>query len=179
MLVIQHINIQWTKASRGGNLAEKRNLIAKSFPVPTAPPTYDRQDHFVIHHVRFGESNEFIAPIDTEITSPKTGTPFTTKNVTVEQKVDTAIVTYEWRDGAPERKFFDKSGTPVPVRKRFVASLNNWVMVEYNGRFTGYDCGRWWYEHSIINVAVTDTEYANLFVESNPNIFSQQLEHLW
>lgn len=178
-LVIQHIHIRWTKASRGGALAEKRNRIANSFSIPTAPPAYDHNAHYLVHHVGFGERNEFAEPLRSEILLPTADTEFSTTNCTVEIANDTARVTYEWRNGAPERKFFDKCGTTVPVRKQMSARLNQWVRLEYNGRFTGYDCGNWWYEHSIINVALVDRDNPELFVVSKPTEVSRQLENLW
>ncbi|MEL7498320.1 MAG: hypothetical protein AAFN77_11975 [Planctomycetota bacterium] len=123
-LIVQHIHITWTKASRGGRLAELRNRIAKSFAIPDTPPTYDKNAHYLVHFVGFGERNEFAEPLRSEITQPNIETEFITRNCSVEMTNDGAIVTYEWRDGAPERKFFDKSGTPVPVRKQMSVRLS-------------------------------------------------------
>jgi hypothetical protein len=178
-LIVQHIHIKWTKTARGGHLAERRGAISNEFAVPTPPQTYDRKQHYIVHGVLFGERNEFTEPIGSQTTAPSIDTTFTTTNCTIELKDDSATVIYEWRDGAPERKVFDKSGTPVPVRKRLQVHPGKWVRVEYNGRFTGLDRGDWWYEHSIINVALVAPDCLDVFLTSKPYSSFQQLEHLW
>ena len=178
-LIVQHIHITWTKAARGGRLAERRSEIPNAFAVSQPPPTYDKNEHYIVHGVSFGEHNEFTEPVRSQTTAPSIDTIFNTTNCTVELADDSATVIYEWRDGAPERQFFDKSGTPVPVRKRLQVHTDKWVRVEYNGRFTGYDCGNWWYEHSIINAALATPDCLDVFLTSKPYASFQQLEHLW
>ncbi len=178
-LIVQHIHITWTKAARGGRLAELRSRIPNAFTVPTPPPTYDRNAHYIVHGVAFSESNDFAEPLASRTTAPGISTKFNTRNSTIELADDSATVIYEWRAGAPERQFFDKSGTPVPVRKQLQVRTNEWVRLEYNARFTGFDCGRWWYEHSIINTAWASPECLDVFLNSEPSASLQQLEHLW
>jgi hypothetical protein len=178
-LIVQHIHIMWTKAGRGGHLAERRNKIPNAFAVPNPPLTFDRKKHYIVHGVGFGERNEFTEPLRNRTTSPNFGTTFTTTNCTVELADDSANVIYEWRDGAPKRQFYDESGSLVPVRKQLQVRADKWVRVEYNGRFTGCDCGNWWYEHSIINVALVSPDCLNVFLNSKPSGSIQQLEHLW
>ncbi|MCA9039207.1 MAG: hypothetical protein KDA65_02540 [Planctomycetaceae bacterium] len=178
-LIVQHILITWTKASRGGPLAERRSEIPVAFPVPHPPPVYDRNENYIVHKVDFGERNEFVSPIRSQTILRSIDTKFSTTNCTVEFTDAVADVVYEWRSGAPEQKFFDKSGTPVPVRKRLNVETGKWVRVEYNVRFSGYDCGNWFYEHSIINVALATPESLDIFVTSKPSAEFQQLSHLW
>lgn len=178
-LIIQHIHITWTKASRGGHLAERRSEIPDAFAIPKPPATYDKSQHYIVHDVEFGERNEFAEPIRSQTTAPNIDTTFTTKNCTVELADNSATVIYEWRDGAPERHFFDKSGTPVPVRKQLQVTADQWVRLEYNGRFVGYDCGNWWYEHSIVNVALASAECLDVFLATRPSASFKQVAHLW
>jgi hypothetical protein len=178
-LIVQHVHISWTKAARGGGLAEQRSQIPKAFSIPRPLPTFDKNDHYVVHRVDFGEGNEFAEPIRSHTTTPNITTPFSTTNCTIELTNGTAEILYEWRDGAPERQFFDKSGTPVPVRKRLQLHPGKWVRVEYNGRFTGYDSGNWWYEHSVINVAFAALDHLDIFLDSEPAELIRQVHHLW
>ena len=178
-LIVQHIHITWTKAGRGGHLAKRRNEIPNAFAVPKPPLTFDKKEHYIVHGVGFGERNEFTEPLGTQTTAPSIDRTFTSTNCTVELAQDSAIVIYEWRDGAPKRQYYDKSGTLFPIRKQLPVSADKWVRVEYNGRFTGHDCGNWWYEHSIINVAWVPPDCLDVFMNSKPSASFQQLEHLW
>ena len=178
-LIVQHIQITWTKAARGGHLAERRAEIPNAFVIPKPPTTYDKSQHYIVHGVGFGERNQFAEPIGSQTNAPTIDTSFNTKNCTVQLADDSATVVYEWRDGAPERQFFDKSGTPVPVRKHLQVTADKWVRLEYNGRFTGYDCGNWWYEHSILNVALASPDCLDVFLTTKPSASFQQLAHLW
>ena len=178
-LIVQHIHITWTKAARGGRLAERRSEIPNAFAIPEPPATYGRNEHYIVHGVGFGERNEFAGPIGSQTTAPCTGKKFNTTNCTIESADDSATVVYEWRGGAPERQFFDKSSTPVPVRKQLQVTADKWVRLEYNGRFTGYDCGNWWYEHSIVNVALAYPDCLDLFSATKPSSSFRQLAHLW
>ena len=179
VLIIQHIHISWTKAARGGNLAERRSRIAHAYPLTKPPATYDKHDHYIVHRIDFGERNRFSEPIRQETSAPNTDTPFRATNCTVEFNNGTPNVTYEWRDGAPPRQYVDNTGTLVPIKKSLTVTDGQCGRIEYNGRFTGYDCGNWWYEHSIINIAYTAFGDSELFLTTEPNAECQQLASLW
>lgn len=178
-LIVQHIHITWTKVSRGGRLAQRRNQISNAFPLPQPPPArFDKQEHYIVDRIEFGEGNEFAEPIRREV-SPGLEIPFRARNCRVEIKAGIPEVTFEWTDGAPRRDYIDKSGTQVPVRKTFSLSEGRWGRVEYNARFSCRDFGMWSYEHEIINVAFADPDDSNLFLNTQPEFECRQLESLW
>lgn len=168
-LIIQHIFIWWSKASRGGELAEKRNKIPRVLPLPTPPPTYDRGKHYIVHKIAFAEHNQFLAPWHETVKAPRIETSFTAMNCRVETNGDSPIVKFQWRDGAPTR--VHAAALPIPQQE--------WVQVEYNARYSSRDSGMWSYQHEIFNVALGHPENLDIFVTSKPSTIHQDLAYLW
>ncbi len=52
--------------------------------------------------------------------------------------------------------------------------------IMYNGRFSDYDTGQWWYEQTAVNIAVVSFEKYNkgVFLSSEFDFYYKQLEHL-
>jgi hypothetical protein len=169
MVAIQHIIIQWTKASRGGRLAECRSQIPHEFLLPSPPPIYDRLEHYILHRIDFAEQNQFKEPIRQKVIAPTIDVQFQSANCSLDINVEIPTLKFQWRDGAPMR-------TTV---KSFVIPENRWVRVEYNCRFTDRYSGEWYYEHEIINVAQVTAETLDIFVATEPTILYQDLAHLW
>jgi hypothetical protein len=91
---------------------------------------------------------------------------------------NSATLIYRYQTGAPARRFFDKTGTYVAPEHSIEIPLNCWASIEYNGRFSCIDTGNWWYEHSVVNVAVGDVVSANVFMTTQPMERYTQLAHL-
>jgi hypothetical protein len=164
MILVQTILISWTKASRGGRLAELRSRVPKRLPVRIA----DDSAPVVWHAVTYSERNDFVEPFSANTTIHISNNRFGCRNVEVEIREDSAILTYRYQTGVPARRFFDKSGNYVPPEHSIVVTENRWSSIEYNGRFSCIDTGNWWYEHVIVNVAVGTSIEANIFATSDP-----------
>ncbi|MCA9070717.1 MAG: hypothetical protein KDA84_17425 [Planctomycetaceae bacterium] len=178
-VLVQHILIRWSKSSRGGVLAERRNRIPRAFSLPSPEPRFDRTERFTVHKIEFGESNQFHKPLHITVDPPLIDIPYRSRNCTVEANREFPVVRYEYRDGAPPRTYIDKEGISVPVMKTFSIAENQWVQIEHNGRFSCRDFGIWSYEHEIINVAFTDPKNRAIFTTTQPTETYQQLADLW
>ncbi len=175
MIAIQTIGTTWTKASRGGELAVMRSRVPKLLPLKSHSDLPD----VLWHKVGFGETNRFESPLVNEVTSHVENNRFGCRNIYIDWTDCAATLTYRYHSGAPERFFFDNTGTPVPPEHSIHISMNHWASIEYNGRFTCIDTGNWWYEHAVANVAVMRSFDHRVFVASAPCEHYTQLAALW
>src|SRR5918911_4645612 len=58
LILVQAICVQWTKASRGGSGAARRNAIPEAFPLPAQLPTSPRST-YLLHSVFVAEQDGF------------------------------------------------------------------------------------------------------------------------
>ena len=163
MIAVQTIHIHWTKNSRGGELATLRNRVPRKFPL-RIPPDFPT---LVWHTLRFAENNRFETPHSEAIETDCSDDQFGCSNISIERGDDSAVLAYRYRDGAPPRQFYDKTGTNVSPSHSIVVGMNQWATIEYNGRHSTRD-GMWWYEHVIVNVAVTKTLDHRAFLATTP-----------
>ena len=163
MIAVQTIHLNWSKDSRGGELARLRNRIPRAFPldIPSGFPD------LVWHTLKFGESNRFESPHTETVSTTSSDDQFGCSNISIELAESSAILTYRYQDGAPPRQYFDKTGTNVSPTHSISIGLNQWAAVEYNGRHTTRN-GMWWYEHVIVNVAVASTLDHRAFLDGAP-----------
>lgn len=156
----------WTKASRGGRMAVLRQRIPKRLSLPE----WVGVPEMLWHSVEFAEVTGFSAPVQRSI-----------KAVTgeeLERSLDLSVVPREERQveftfraspGAPQCRFADKAGRPIPAEYRVVLKPTQWVSFERNIRLVDWDEGSWWYEHWTINAAVTDSvQSAQFFLVQPP-----------
>ncbi len=163
MIAVQTIHVNWTKDSRGGELATLRNSVPRAFPlrIPTDFPA------LIWHTVKFAENNRFENPHTDSSCTNSPDDQFGCSNISVDLADNSAVLTYRYRDGAPPRQFYDKTGTSVSPSHSIKIRPNQWAAIEYNGRHTTRD-GMWWYEHVIVNVAVADTIDHRAFLAHSP-----------
>ncbi len=163
MIAVQTIHINWTKNSRGGELATLRNRVPRAFPlhIPDDFPT------LVWHTLKFAENNRFEAPHTEAIDTESSDDRFGCSNISIDLTNDSAVLTYRYRDGAPPRQFFDKTGANVSPSHSITVGMNQWATIEYNGRHSTRD-GMWWYEHVIVNVAVATSLDHRAFLANMP-----------
>lgn len=174
MIAVQIISTTWTKASRGARLARIRNRVPKCLPLrlPNDIP------NLLCHSVAYSERNEFAEPIAVRVSTTCENNRFGCTNAEIELHDNSATLIYRYQTGAPARRFFDKTGTYVAPEHSIEIPLNCWASIEYNGRFSCIDTGNWWYEHSVVNVAVGDVVSANVFMTTQPMERYTQLAHL-
>lgn len=175
MFAVQTIHTTWTKNSRGGDLAVLRNRVPTRAPLRlSANPS-----GIVWHSLSFGEQNKFNSAIADKLNKPNKDNQFGCNNIFVQLNDTSATLTYRYRDGAPARQFYDTAGTPVVPEHSIVVQPNQWATVEYNGRSTYWDCGTWYYEHVVVNLAVGDRIESNVFTAGSPIEHYKQIASLW
>lgn len=132
----------------------------------------------VWHSIAYSETNQFHEPIANKVSENCENNRFGCRNAEVEWNADSATLIYRYQTGAPERQFFDNTGTPVAPEHAIEIPTNHWAAVEYNGRFTCIDTGNWWYEHMVVNVAVGKKLPPNIFIMTRPIERFTQLAYL-
>jgi len=164
MILVQTIATSWTKASRGGRLAELRSRVSKQLPARIV----DDSAPVIWHAVEYSERNDFAEPCSVNSTTHMPNNRFGCSNIEIELRQDFAVLTYRYQTGAPARRFFDKSVNYLPPEHSIEVVNNRWASIEYNGRCSCIDTGNWWYEHVVVNVAVGNPVDANVFCTSTP-----------
>ncbi len=156
MLIIQHILVHWTKSSRGGAEATKRNAVPNALPISLTQTS----ETGLLQYICYREETQFTAKESTTLLLLE-------RNYTIGATIisptntDGALVKFRWSywtSGAPERLNNRKDLTLVP---------GEWCQVLWNGRFTDGDTGQWWYEKHVVNIAVGDIS-RQLFRETAP-----------
>lgn len=142
MLVVQHIGTIWSKASRGGEEARRRNASPHALPLPLEVASKEGLLHFVF----FNEHDNFV-PHETSQSLASLTAPLRQGCVTIQRdEGGTCQVAFRWtngKGGAPERSH---------CRRNLTLPSGQWCQVLWNGRFTDPDSGRWWYEKHVVNV---------------------------
>lgn len=176
MIAIQTIKTTWTKASRGGKLAERRNRVPNTLPL-TIPEDFPS---IIWHSVQFSERNEFATPCVNERRTHEAEELFRYAKVEILLQEKAAVLTFIYQSGgAPVRAFYSKQGVPVAPAHSITIPPRRWAAVEHNGRYAERFDGNWWYEHIVVNVALLPIPATNIFTSSPPIERYCQLAHLW
>ncbi|GAA1031048.1 MULTISPECIES: hypothetical protein [Amycolatopsis] len=137
--VVQWVCTSWTKKSRGGAEAARRNAAPIAFPLPalTAPFT---------HVVRMGEETDFEPRCAAwEGERDKAPSPLDS-TVRLDEADDLLRVKLE------TTHFGRRSGRPRRPPARRLAR-GEWLRWQVNYRFTGFRSGNWHYRLDTLNVA--------------------------
>lgn len=165
MLIVQRITTEWTKTSRGGDGAARRNATPAAV---TLPPISDADADYLFHDNRFLEWERFqqysrltessiqphirVEPLFLHVSSNSVATRFV----------------WSWHHcGAPERESHDL----------FQLSLGEWGQFSCNGRFGAESSsGReWGYHKTVFNIAFVPQFTDDLFIQSKPNACDSRL----
>ncbi|MFE6840134.1 hypothetical protein ACFVFI_35570 [Streptomyces sp. NPDC057705] len=135
-ITVQWIRTSWTKLSRGGDAAARRNAAPTGFPVPQVPPSF-------AHFVEMSEWDGF-APHETVKDLGEAG-------VSLREEDDRlrVLAREEQVFGMPSR-----SRRPPAVR----LGPGQWVRWQLNYRFGGAGHGDWSYWLDTFNVAYGPVE---------------------
>ncbi len=160
VVIVQRIATHWTKASRGGANAGRRNSVMEVARVPVeriqeANPT------LVEHILGYDESENYHSPRE-QIRLNSTVRPIAAGCVAITFTDDTLFATFRYDmgcGGAPDRSWIHKS-LRVP--------LNRWGQIVYNGRFVPGWAGDWWYEKHVVNAGIFDLLKPGIFTHSDP-----------
>lgn len=157
-MIIQRIHTTWTKASRGGDGAYRRERLPRCLPLPLECFTAD----FAIHRVDFSEFDDF-RPVGSVA---KGRSPSDLGICDLSLKVDDeGLVVQFIRDprnaAGANRMDRDDSGNMVHMPHAFSLKDDEWGRLSYNGRYVDSDTGDWSYQQSIYNIGV----FANVEVD--------------
>jgi hypothetical protein len=175
MILVQHITSGWSKASRGGPSAARRNAVPEELPLPTAGAG-KRGDTLIQHTVFYGEGNDFASPSHDALTAEGAGV-IRVGCVRVEPLAGGVRVVFEYdprRAGAPPRDTHPRAS----AKTGFELGAGEWGRVLYNGRFSS-DEGGWWYEKTVVNVGCHDEAKAEAFVSTPPQYTINRMARLW
>lgn len=168
MLIIQRIKTTWTKASRGGENASKRNTVPCASTLPSfSLPT----NEYLLHDIRYDETNAFRG--ETQY-----------RNIAHSGSVFLGPLLLYVRPRQAEAKFVwsaHECGAPERVsHPLFTLKLGEWGRFECNGRFgaTSKSGQAWTYQHSLFNVAFVEGFSSDLFTSSEPTAKMSQMAML-
>jgi hypothetical protein len=169
IVVVQFIEVHWTKHSRGGEAAAVRNQVPEA--VPFTPPPIDDQ-RLLFHHLDAREERGFV----------------TRERIAVEPLVDTHSFPCLWVHprsedvevvfghmtmigGLPPRK-----GGPKTVMR---LKLGEWGRVAWNGRMQPTYDVEWSYGKFVYNVGVLVAEPTHQLDPTKPHREYRDFANLW
>ncbi|MAS55501.1 MAG: hypothetical protein CMJ44_12920 [Pimelobacter sp.] len=166
LVVVQFVQTSWTKAARGGPLAQARGSVPSAFKLPQQlhqPCTLD----ILSFRAPFEQPERRVDPESLPLTLP---------TLRIEPDGDGVAVTYVWDRhyvGAPARWRSGSGGMEVPVTRSIGCGLGEWVRVRYNGRSGEgrYEHHPWSYLGVVANVGVFEAAASvarDVFVTGEP-----------
>lgn len=158
MIVVQRITTEWTKDSRGGEGALKRNATPDAVELPLiAYPTAQ----YILHDVRYLESKGFVPDATVTESSCSQSIRAEPLILSVSKRQISVRFVWSWHHcGAPERDSHDL----------FRLDAGQWGRFTCNGRFGAEStAGReWGYRKTVLNVALLETYDTHVFTETTP-----------
>jgi hypothetical protein len=153
MLVVQVVEILWSKATRGAPAAHKRVRLPRQFAIELLDAQY------VLHHVRMAEWEEF--------------SPRTVRNESKDSvpRIEGGLAMEEDGLGSVRLGLIGNpsGGQPrrYPVRRAFTLQPGEFARLVINGRHTSHS-GQWYSEY-VYNVACGDAVRADRFIGGPPD----------
>ncbi len=165
-IVVQHIEIVWSKKSRGGDGARVRNSMPDAVRMPQGPGS----SPCMLHQATFSEWQGFDQQDTTRMstTFEELGLKF------LSGVIDDAGLTITFhRDGY-------NAATPsiFPYKPLFTLQEGEFGRFLYNGRYTDNDTGEWWYEKHVYNVGWLTEWHPDLFINNTPQAEFRELARL-
>jgi hypothetical protein len=165
LLMVQHISVEWTKASRGGKGAALRNAVPEALPLKDIPATNDPLA-LIYHHASFLQNDKFQNPhikIKAEVIMSEQwlDLPCTRIHIAGEQ----VLVRYSFNSGtggAPRRDDFPRD---------FTLMVSEWIRIKFNGRFREWE-GAWYYRKTVLNIGLFEKIARNAFLGEPTRIFN-------
>ena len=184
VLVVQAIEVWWTKEARGEPLATPRNRLPeifelpfKSFPPKPATPGYIR------HDLSWGEANEFQKPLSEKVEVLEFSGEIKNRLLNFRLVGDSMKVGFERSYGArPQGNVlfnYTRLGAPartVPL-EIFTLQAGEWGQVRYNGRFSWNTA--WKYEKWVYNIGLFQPPVSAGCFQGSPARAYSNLADLW
>ena len=167
--LVQIVHIYWSKKARGGPLADFRSDIPISFSLDTNG--FASCADFYIERQHWSEKNHFESPIIYK-TFYETANAHEFRCAIIERLEKEVRVIWKWNGiaGAPER---------YPSEHQISVLHNQWLQFRWNGRFSDWDSGIWWYEEVVMNVACLSPKPDKNFFASKPDRCCDYRAPLW
>lgn len=180
-LLIQHTQILWLKECRGAPHSSRRNQLQKSWKLPDSFFEYNLQG-FPIHYQYIKQTKEGFQKGNSRLSIITEKQTIKVANLELTKKENCYEVYFKYTPnaGAPERFIFkdrktkfEPSSTPHSAmlnEKVFTLYENEYGQVLYNGRFTDFDTGEWYYILNIINLIYTNNHHKDIdiFIKQKP-----------
>ncbi|WNZ14235.1 hypothetical protein [Streptomyces sp. 11x1] len=189
MIVVQRITTYWTKQSRGGGAATRRNAVPEAFPLQAPGPAgvlvneveaHERDGFTALHTIR---TSDRPSGSDSSRAEDPGGGSFSCDAVSL-SPVTRGVFLME-DDG---RLRVVVSPPPARLSSRgprhlFTLGPGEYGRRRFNSRFTPSGCGchshQWWYEKWVVNVAYPGgTPAPNLFTQREPTHVLDRLVRL-
>lgn len=204
LILVQAIQVRWTKASRGAPGATMRNRVPEGFALPSsqpsAPPTTPSEalvppwhhphdlispdavtDHtadLFLDRVTYGESNQFLAPLRREWTALATRLPEKSTLLTTPRLI------FAGRSEGVQVEFswHEAQGKPrrhhLHLSERVTLTPGQWMRARYNARHEDSD-GLWFYTKQVINVGIAHRLLHGFFLNSTPDFQLSDMAELF
>jgi hypothetical protein len=170
--IIQIIHCNWTKLSRGMPNAALRNAVPDRLPIPLDLIDSQTAVRSLYHEVFFEEKEEFQNPKVRLYMNP--GIPPSSGCINIENTDREIIAIYRYHlsiGGAPNRGV---------LQNRLKASLDDWVQVMENGRFSyGYMGSDWKYQKIVVNAGLFNCLNTDYFIDRPPTQTFSAMADLW
>jgi len=162
-ILIQRIMTVWTKKSRGAPGSVRRNAVPDAVILPLR--RFPQNDFVLLEHqITFHENTGFENPSEAASVLQSLGEQNAKRYgcVNVHSTVDGLQISWNYEP-------LD-AGLPDRTRANWTSSLslNRWVRVTYNGRYSLDWEGGWWYEKKVVNIGLFDNPTERVFLEANP-----------
>lgn len=165
MIIIQRIETEWTKLSRGMPNAAKRNAVPRKMLIPLNDIT---NNGIYVHEVKISEKDDF------KIQQKTFNIDNTEKYWSLIFNNETGFVKVQFKYNYPEHG--------KPDRGRFKKTLfklreNEIGIFHINGRFASYS-GQYYSQH-FVNIANTAEILGNIFIENEAAYYANKMADLF
>jgi hypothetical protein len=169
---VQDIRTRWSKQSRGGAAAARRNAVPQVLALPLANQPSPHRG--VLQHTVFFDEAQGFAPPARSVLTPQEAVPLRVGAVQIEPGPAWVTVTFEYDARVVGRPFRYAPPGGIPST-RFVLEVGQWGRVRYNGRFSDDE---WWYEQRVVNVGLFGHLEPGVFIATEPRFTISELAHL-
>jgi hypothetical protein len=172
IIAIQEINVIWTKRSRGGSAAQRRNAVpeALALAIPTLPaemPFALVREQFIFNEAKDFTQQHF--PADVEAFPAKKQLKMGCVEIILRDGRLDAIYTYTtYCAGAPRRDLHPRTALQLEA--------GQWGQLMYNGRFSFEE--DWNYRKTVLNIAYGEMFNSDIFFTPPKHVF-KDLANLW
>jgi len=151
LVLCQMIRTVWTRTSRGGRQAARRNATPEALAFAAALGR-DPQNGILVHRIEFDENAGFSSPASMDCAFVD-DSDFRILGVRIQRSARRLVVTLDLDPALAATVGSTRTvAGPFPTRPNFVLSSGQWGRVRYNRRHAREDT--WWYEKVVANVAL-------------------------